>query len=223
MPVSGGVNDDLPVKHMITTNPIEQVCGFMLYSDSATQNSNGDWDINTDFALPILHQGQFCVSASFMDPRNEAVWLTNDERYDTVNTEPSNLDSYKIDSSLVNNYLQVGINNPTFQYNNSLSRCGFSNLHTAKRMGILDMPYDPTTGQYAPDDSMGDLVVKLQDSVVKNVYLYNTLYAFAMKTIGADDFQSYNNSGNNFNTGLNYSIGGISFHSLYGESIDDNA
>jgi len=222
MPVSG-VNNNNPIKHMITTNPIEQVCGFMLYSDSATQNSNGDWDINTDFALPILHQGQFCVSASFMDPRNEAVWLTNDERYDTVNTEPSNLDSYKIDSSLVNNYLQVGTNNPTFQYNNSLSRCGFSNLHTAKRMGILDMPYDPTTGQYAPDDSMGDLVVKLQDSVVKNVYLYNTLYAFAMKTINADDFQSYNNSGNNFNTGLNYSIGGISFHSLYGESIDDNA
>ncbi len=80
MPVNGGVNDNSPVKHMITTNPIEQVCGFMLYSDSARQNSKGDWDINPDFALPIPHQGQFCVSASFMDSRNEAVWLTNDER-----------------------------------------------------------------------------------------------------------------------------------------------
>jgi hypothetical protein len=57
---------------MITTNPIEQVCGFMLYNDSATQNSTGGWDINPDFALPILHQGQFCVSASFMEARNEA-------------------------------------------------------------------------------------------------------------------------------------------------------
>jgi hypothetical protein len=159
MPVSGGVNNNPPAKHMITTNSIEQVCGFMLYSNSATQDSAGDRNINPDFALPILHQGQFSVSASFMNSRNEAVCLTNDERYDTDNTEPSNQNSYKIDCSLVKNYLQVATNNPTFQYNNSLSRCGFSNLLTAKRMSILNMPYDPTTGDYAPDDSKGDLVV----------------------------------------------------------------
>jgi hypothetical protein len=47
MPVSCGVNNNLPVKHMITTNPIEQLCGFVLYSDSATQDSTGDWNINT--------------------------------------------------------------------------------------------------------------------------------------------------------------------------------
>jgi hypothetical protein len=90
-------------------------------------------------------------------------------------------------------------------------------------MSILDMPCDPTTGDYAPDDSMGDLVVKLQDNVVENVYLFDTLYAFAIQTINTVGFQSCNSSGNNFNTGLNYSIGGISFHSLYGESIDDNS
>jgi hypothetical protein len=100
MPVSGGVNNNLPVKHMITTNPTEQVCGFMLYSDSATQDSTGNW--NT-----ILHQGQFCVSASFKDSRNEAVWLTNDERYDPVNTEPSNQNSYQNDSSLVNQLVRI--------------------------------------------------------------------------------------------------------------------
>jgi hypothetical protein len=77
MPVVGGVNNELPVKKPIANNPIEQVCGFVLYSDSATQDDNGNWAINTDFALPILHQGQRCVSASFMEPRNEAVWLTN--------------------------------------------------------------------------------------------------------------------------------------------------
>ncbi len=159
MPVSGGVNNNPPAKHMITTNPIEQVCGFLLYSDSVTQDSAGDWNINPDLALPMLHQGQFSVSASFMDSRNEAVWLTNDERYDTVNTEPSNQNSYQIDSSLVKNYLQFGTIDPTFQYNNSLSRCGFSNSLTAKRMSILNMPYDPTTGDYAPDDSKGDLVI----------------------------------------------------------------
>ncbi len=34
------------------------------------------------------------------------------------------------------------------------------------------MPYDETTCDYMQDDSMGDLVVKLQDDVVKNVYLF---------------------------------------------------
>ena len=29
-------------------------------------------------------------------------------------------------------------------------------------------------------------------------------------------------SGTNFNSGLNYSIAGISFHSMYGESIEEN-
>jgi hypothetical protein len=90
-------------------------------------------------------------------------------------------------------------------------------------MSIVDMLYDESTGDYAPDDSMGDLVLKLQYDVVKNAYLFNTLYAFAIKNIDSFDFQSYTSNGNNFNTGLNYSIGRISFHSLYGESIDDNA
>jgi hypothetical protein len=67
-----------------------------------------------DFALPILPHGEFCVSALFMDPRNEAIWLTNDERYDGVKRQPSHEDSFSIDSSLVNTYLQVGTKNPTF-------------------------------------------------------------------------------------------------------------
>ncbi len=53
MPVVGGVNNELPVKKPIANNPIEQVCGFVLYSDSATQDDAGNWTINKDFALPI--------------------------------------------------------------------------------------------------------------------------------------------------------------------------
>jgi hypothetical protein len=53
MPVDGGVNNELAVEKSIANNPIEQVCGFVLYSDSATQDDNGNWTINKDFALPI--------------------------------------------------------------------------------------------------------------------------------------------------------------------------
>jgi hypothetical protein len=147
MLVVGGVNNELPVKKPIPNNPIEQVCGIVLYSDSATQDDNGNRTINKDFALPILHQGQFCVSASFMEPRNEAVRLTNDQRYDTNATEPSNEDSYSVQSSDIINCLAIGSNNPTFTFDSGLNRCGFQNLHIANRMSILDMPYDDTISE----------------------------------------------------------------------------
>jgi hypothetical protein len=68
------------------------------------------------------------------------------------------------------------------------------------------MPYDQTTSQYVEDDTMGTFVVKVSDTIVKITYLLNMLYSF----------------GNNFNTGLNYSISGVSFDSCYGESIEHN-
>ncbi len=78
------------------------------------------------------------------------------------------------------------------------------------------MPYDNTTSEYVEDDTLGTLVIKVSDQIVKNTYLYNMLYAFEYK-------QGFiTGSGANFNSGLNYSIAGISFHSMYGESIEEN-
>jgi hypothetical protein len=102
-----------------------------------------------------------------MEPRNEAVWLTNDQRYDTNATEPSIESSYSVQAPDIINYLQVGANNPTFTFDNGLSRCGFLNLHIAKRMSILDMPYDNTTSEYVEDDTLGTLVIKVSDQIVK--------------------------------------------------------
>jgi hypothetical protein len=151
-----------------------------------------------------------------MEPRNEAVWLTNDQRYDTNATEPSNESSYSVEAADIINYLQVGAKNPTFTFDNGLSRCGFQNLHIAKRMSILDMPIDNTTSEYVEDDTLGTLVIKVSDQIVKNTYLYNMLYAYEY------DAGFITGSGTNFNSGLNYSIAGISFHSMYGESIEEN-
>jgi len=55
-----------------------------------------------------------------MEPRNEAVWLTNDQRYDKNATEPSNDPEYYVKSTDIINYLQVGTKNPTFQFDNTL-------------------------------------------------------------------------------------------------------
>jgi hypothetical protein len=45
-------------------------------------------------------------------------------------------------------------------------------------MSILDMPFDNTTSEYVEDDTLGTLVLKESDQIVKNTYLYNMLYAF---------------------------------------------
>ena len=48
-PVVGGVNNQLPIKKAIADNPIEEVCSFVLYSNSATQDDARIWTIDTDF------------------------------------------------------------------------------------------------------------------------------------------------------------------------------
>ena len=109
-----GVNNKYP--ELISNQ--DTVCGFMLYRASATQNG-ADWDISPDFALPAMHQAQFCVSTSFMD--NPATWLVNAERFDQSKGLPGN-------DQENTNYIVVGANNPTFQYDNGLSRCVFKDL-----------------------------------------------------------------------------------------------
>ena len=129
----------------------DTVCGFLLYRSSATPNGSG-WDISDDFALPAMHQGQFCVSASFMD--NPAVWLVNAERY----TQNDGLPASDLDNT---NYIVVGANNPTFQYDNGLSRCTFKNLHIPKVLGVEDMP---TKDGEVVQTTLGNWVVKVYHS-----------------------------------------------------------
>ena len=140
----------------------DTVCGFMLYRASATKNG-ADWDISTDFALPALHQAQFCVSASFMD--NPATWLVNAERYDDNENLPGN-------DQENTNYIVVGANNPTFQYDNGLSRCVFKDLHIPKVLGVEDMP---TKDGEVVQTTMGNWVVKVADTSIKYGYIWKFL------------------------------------------------
>ena len=178
----------------------DTVCGFLLYRSSATPNGSG-WDISDDFALPAMHQGQFCVSASFMD--NPAVWLVNAERY----TQNDGLPASDLDNT---NYIVVGANNPTFQYDNGLSRCTFKNLHIPKVLGVEDMP---TKDGEVVQTTLGNWVVKVADTSIKYGYIWEFLRGDV--TANAGDY-IINSLGTNQNYLLNYSIGGISFDSMYG-------
>ena len=184
----------------------DKVCGFMLYRASATQNS-ADWDISTDFALPAMHQAQFCVSASFMD--NPATWLVNAERFDDSKGLPGN-------DQENTNYIVVGANNPTFQYDNGLSRCTFKDLHIPKVLGVEDMP---TKDGEVVQTTIGNWVVKVADTAIKYGYIWKFLDG--SNTVDADTY-TINSIGTNRNYLLNYSIGGISIDSMYGETEEAN-
>ena len=184
----------------------ETVCGFMLYRASATPNG-ADWDISTDFALPAMHQAQFCVSASFMD--NPATWLVNAERFDDSKGLPNN-------DQENTNYIVVGANNPTFQYDNGLSRCTFKDLHIPKVLGVEDMP---TKDGEVVQTTIGNWVVKVADTAIKYGYIWKFLDG--SNTVDADTY-TINSIGTNRNYLLNYSIGGISIDSMYGETEEAN-
>ena len=184
----------------------EEVCGFLLYRASATPNGT-DWDISPDFALPGMHQGQFCVSASFMD--NPAVWLVNAERYD----DSADLPATDLDNT---NYMMVGATNPTFQYDNALSRCTFTNLHIPKILGVEDMP---TKDGEVVQTTIGNWAVKVGDTAIKYGYIWELQRGDHNVT---EDTFTINSIGTNRNYLLNYSIGGISIDSMYGETTESN-
>ena len=198
--------DDINNKPAPQISNQDTVCGFMLYRASATQNG-ADWDISTDFALPAMHQAQFCVSASFMD--NPATWLVNAERFDDSKGLPNN-------DQENTNYIVVGANNPTFQYDNGLSRCVFKDLHIPKVLGVEDMP---TKDGEVVQTTMGNWVVKVADTSIKYGYIWKFLDG--SNTVDADNY-TINSIGTNRNYLLNYSIGGISIDSMYGETEEAN-
>lgn len=206
--VSGGANNKKAPKVQNPDNPEEIICGFLLYRDSITHNLDGSYDISEDFALPNIHQAQFCCSASFMD--NEAVWLTNSSRYDKGTDQPG-------DQTLNINYIAVGANNPTFSYDNGVSRCTFTNLHIPKTLGADDMP---TKDGNIVTTTIGNLAVKIGDNRIKNKYLFAMLDKY--DSSGEDNKGTIDGDGETINYLLNYSISGISIHSLFGEPQEEN-
>lgn len=184
----------------------ETVCAFMLYRDSCT-----DGNISTDFALPSISHTQMIVSPSFMD--NPAVWLTTAGRFDEV--KYINDDNDVMTEEKCIQHVVVGNQNPTLSYDNSLSRCAFSNLHIAKRLGADDMPTDDN-GDLV-QTTMGSLAVKIADTNIKHGFYWNLCRAFGQDSgFFEADYQDTN-------SGLNYSVSGISIDSMYGESSTQNS
>tara|TARA_R110001592_G_scaffold181311_5_gene424035 strand:- start:730 stop:4698 length:3969 start_codon:yes stop_codon:yes gene_type:complete len=179
----------------------EIVCGFRLFRDSATIDANGDFQPTTDFALPQLYNGQYCpISTSFLD--NPAVWLINNERVDSNSDVP---DAY---NQMVN-YVNLGANDPTCEFDSAQSRTLFRSLHTARQLGINEMPTDGN-GDFVTT-TLGQLVVKFNDT--KQPYA---------NLINLDDTQPKRAYSSKIKgTGLQDATTGQFIYKIYGQRLGD--
>lgn len=239
--VDSNVDDSLSQQYNVGVYPIkmdfnsvhgeqnETVCAFLLYRDSATWNeSSSSWEISTDFALPCMYQGQFLVSASFLD--HPAVWLVNGQRWDDElnllksNVNPQNGGNDVGMSRTENiNIIKIGANNPTIEFDNTIAKCAFTNLHNVKKLGLEDMAKsndgDDNTKYDYDIQNMGNEVVKVNNTNIK--------YSFAWSL-----FQGYSSANDQITVnqdyledkswGLVHSTSGIYLDSFYGEGINDN-
>lgn len=213
--VNIGANGNNPVSIPQADNPSHVVCGFLLYRDSATRHGT-EWTISSDYALPSLYQGIQALSMSFMD--HEAVWLVNEEMWG------SESDIEKQNKSNTINYLSIGANNPTFTFEDSLSRFAFSYLHNPLYLGLEDMPKETNNDIVSYDTSnLGQLVMKFNDDKIKRNWLFKLFDGFRAEegnpnTAWFTGFGPYD-----INYNMTYSDGGLFITGLYGEEQGTNA
>lgn len=210
--VPTNANGNNPISTPQVDNPSHVVCGFLLFRDSATLDGN-TWNISSDYALPSLHQGQQCLSLSFMD--HEAVWLKNEDMYGSINTVNEQTKNNTI------NYISIGANNPTFTFETSLSKFGFSNLHNPIYLGLEDMPSTEDNGVITYDTTnLGQVVMKFNDDRVKSNWLFRLYDAFVNPVTNVQAFSGWGPYNQNY--GMTYSDGGLFISDIYGEPANSN-
>ena len=175
---------------------IDKVCAFMLYADSATKAGN-NWIPSTSYALPSIFQGMFFgCSPSFID--NPAVWCVNNM---STNTDVIGA------SKNSQNFVSIGANDPTIEFDGTQSRTVLKQLHTQRQLGINEMPSDGE-GNFVTT-TLGEDVIKFGDGSFTfqkfdNVASNNTRKSYVYQTPR--------------NGGLSTSTSGLFIDSVYGTS-----
>ena len=188
-------------------------CCFIVAEDSATWDGS-KWVPKNPCALPNIYHGTpFGVSPSFMD--SPAIWLLNQERNDTNTDDASSSDQMQ-------NYMMIGANDPTCQFDSALSRAKFFNFHTQRILGGREMPVttDGSGNQTISKETLGQFVIKLNDTT----YYYQTTENWTETYDSADPTQSTATVRAGVgNTGLSTSVSGISIVEFYSQPKGDVA
>ncbi len=185
----------------------EKCCCFVVASDSATF-SGTEWSPQNPTAMPNIYHGTpFGPSPSFMD--SPAIFMINQERNDG-NADDAN------DASQMQNYMMIGSNDPTCQFDSALSRAKFFNFHTQRVLGAREMPVetDGSGNTTISKETLGNFVVKIADDTHYYQVVDNWTETY--------DSDNPGNSTATFKTahpniGLSTSVCGISIENLYSQ------
>lgn len=177
----------------------EKCCAFLLYDDSATKNGDGTWTISEKYPLPVLYHSQFIgKSPSFMD--NEACWMVNSQSSDA-----SLIDG----SENMQKFCNIGANDPTITFDESISKVVFQNLHTQRRLGIQECPRDDSKEGNIDTADLGSEIIKLNDKA----FNYQKFDNLELNTL--HDNMQFKKP---LNTGLSTSVSGLFIDSIYGQN-----
>jgi len=202
-------NNDSPA------NDKEKCCVFILAHDSATYDStNEEWVPNNPYALPNIYHGLFFgLSPSFMD--SPAIWCINQERIDGNANDA-------VDESDIQNFMNIGANDATCEFDSALSRAKFFNFHTQRVLGAREMPL---AAGVISKETLGNFVIKIDDKT----YYYQDAFNWSETVDAADPTQNTvtlrTGRGSN---GISTSICGLNLIAIYtnvstgkATSIDD--
>ena len=202
------LNNKFPTE---TADNSEKCCCFVVAGDSATFNGT-EWNPQNPTAMPNIYHGTpFGPSPSFMD--SPAIFMINQEKSDGGADEAT-------DSSQIQNFMMIGANDPTCEFDSSLSRAKFFNFHTQRILGAREMPVetDGSGNTTISKETLGNFVIKIQD----NTYYYQALEqweeAYNQGTPADSTATAKDGVGN---IGLSTSVCGISIENIYSQPKGD--
>ena len=189
----------------------EKCCCFIVAEDSATFDGT-NWNVKNPCALPNIYHGAcFGPSPSFMD--SPAIFMINQQRND------GNAD-FATDPSQMQNYMMIGANDPTCQFDSALSRAKFFNLHTQRVLGAREMPFetDGSGNVTISKETLGNFVIKIADNTMyyKNIQNWKETY-----NSGSPNDSTAEDGNGSPNIGLSTSVSGISIENIYSQPKGD--
>ncbi len=202
------LNNKFPTE---TADNSEKCCCFVVASESANFNGT-EWNPQNPTAMPNIYHGTpFGPSPSFMD--SPAIFMVNQEKNDGGGDQAT-------DSSQMQNFMMIGANDPTCQFDSALSRAKFFNFHTQRVLGAREMPVetDGSGNTTISKNTLGNFVIKIQD----NTYYYQALEQWTETyDVGTPNDSTATAKDGVGNIGLSTSVCGISIENIYSQPKGD--
>ena len=142
------------------------VCAFMLQTGTAKRdNDTNTWTYpqsGTDAVIKCsaMDAGYYAIaSPSSMDNPYGLLWNKQTSTNIDLGNEhiPEHVDEFI-------NFVNIGADNPTIEFDDTQSRCTLSNLHTARKLGVNEVIFESSDEDTVIGYNIGQVVAKINDA-----------------------------------------------------------